>query len=223
MFTGIIIATGTVAAIESRGADMRLRVATGKLDAQRLSLGDSVAVNGVCLTVAECTGDGFWADVSAETLRCTTFGELRRGERVNLEPALTLATPLGGHLVSGHVDGIGAVRKRWDEGQSVRFVIEAPAPLARYIAVKGSICIDGISLTVNRVEGALFELNIVPHTLAQTTLGERQAGSKVNVEVDLVARYLERLLLGERAADANASNITLDFLAAHGFIGADRK
>lgn len=217
MFTGIIVATGIVAALEPRGADLRLRVATGKLDARTLQLGDSVAVNGVCLTVAARAGDGFWADISAETLRCTTFGAFRPGERVNLEPALTLNTRLGGHLVSGHVDGIGVVRRRSEEGQSVRFLIEAPASLAKYIAVKGSICVDGVSLTVNNVVGTQFELNIVPHTLSETTLGERRPGSNVNLEVDLVARYLERLLLGGQATQASASSITLDFLAAHGF------
>lgn len=218
MFTGIIQAVGDVAALEPRGADVRLRIRTGKLDLADVRLGDSIAVNGVCLTAVDLPGDGFWADVSGETLARTNFSELRVGSRVNLEKALTPSSRLGGHLVSGHVDGVGTVLRRWDDGRSVRFVIRAPDELAKYIAVKGSICVDGISLTVNAVRGAEFELNIVPHTLSETTMGDFTAGRRVNLEVDIIARYLERLLLGERAAQTGSSGITLEFLAENGFL-----
>ncbi|HIP52437.1 MAG TPA: riboflavin synthase [Chromatiales bacterium] len=217
MFTGIIQAVGTIASLEPRNGDMRLHVRTGKLDLSDVSLGDSIATNGVCLTAIELPGDGCVADVSRESLSLTTLGELKPGSRVNLEKALTLSTPLGGHLVSGHVDGVGVVLERADDARSVRFRIEAPVELARYIAHKGSICVDGISLTVNAVHGREFELNIVPHTLSETTMGEYTPGTRVNLEVDLIARYLERLVLGEKAAEAG-STITESFLAEHGFI-----
>lgn len=217
MFTGIIQAVGRIAAVEPKGVDARLYVHTGKLDLGDVAVGDSIAVNGVCLTAVTLPGDGFWADVSGETLAKTTLGALTRGSPVNLEKALTPTTRLGGHLVSGHVDGVGEVVSRRDEGRSVRFELRAPAELARYIAAKGSICVDGVSLTVNAVEGALFGLNIVPHTLAETTIGEYAAGTRVNLEVDVIARYLERLLLGERAAQAG-QGISLEFLAEHGFL-----
>ncbi len=200
MFTGIIQAQGTIADIQPRSGDMRLQINTGKLDLSDVSLGDSIAVNGVCLTAVELTGKSFSADVSNETLLLTSLGGLKSGSPVNLEKALTLATRLGGHLVSGHVDGVGTVISRSDDGRSVRFVIEAPAVLARYIAHKGSICVDGTSLTVNAVDGARFELNIVPHTLKETIMGDYQTASEVNLEVDLIARYLERLVLGDKAA-----------------------
>lgn len=218
MFTGIIEAVGTVGALEPKGADMRIRVLSGSLDLSDVALGDSIAVNGVCLTAVELPGDGFWADVSGETLSRTNFSELRSGSRVNLEKALTPTTRLGGHLVSGHVDGIGTVVERRSDGRSERFRLRAPAELAKYIAEKGSICVDGISLTVNRVEGAEFELNIVPHTLAETTMGDFRAGRRVNLEVDVIARYLERLLLGDRAADPSGGGISEAFLAEHGFL-----
>lgn len=217
MFTGIIQAVGTVAAVEPKGADVRLRLRTGKLDLADVQLGDSIAVNGVCLTAIELPGDGFWADVSGETLACTNFSDLRVGSEVNLEKALTPSSRLGGHLVSGHVDGVGSVTDRHDDGRSVRFRIKAPDTLAKYIAEKGSICIDGISLTVNAVEGSEFELNIVPHTLQETTMGQFKAGRRVNLEVDVIARYLERLLLGEKAAQPGGG-LTEAFLAEHGFL-----
>lgn len=220
MFTGIIEAVGDVVTLQSRGGDVRLRVRTGKLDLSDLALGDSIAVSGVCLTVVELPGDGFWADVSGETLQRTVLGNLDADARVNLEKALTPSTRLGGHLVSGHVDGVGEVQERRDQGRSVRFGIEAPAGLARYIAEKGSICVDGVSLTVNAVDGARFELNIVPHTLQETTLDAYRPGRRVNLEVDLIARYLERLLLGERAAESGGG-ITRAFLEAHGFAGKE--
>jgi riboflavin synthase len=217
MFTGIIQAVGRITLLEKIGGDVRLRIDSGALDMRDVQRGDSIAVNGVCLTAIEHGPTGFSADVSAETLVHTTLGGLRTGTRVNLEKALTPSSRLGGHMVSGHVDGVGEVIERSAEARSVRFRVLAPAALARYIATKGSICLDGVSLTVNVVDGAQFDLNIVPHTLQATTLGELQAGNRVNLEVDLIARYLERLLLGERAADTNAT-ITLAFLAEHGFI-----
>ncbi|MEQ6340365.1 MAG: riboflavin synthase [Gammaproteobacteria bacterium] len=218
MFTGIIQAIGTVAALESMSADLRMRIAAGKLDLSAARIGDSIAVSGVCLTVTSYTGDGFWVDVSGETLACTTFSELKQGSRVNLEQALTPTTRLGGHLVSGHVDGAGTVVRRGEDGRSVRFTIRAPDALARYIAEKGSICVDGISLTVNAVNGAEFDLNIVPHTLKETTMDEFTAGRRVNLEVDVLARYLERLLLGERAAQPGSAGISRAFLVEHGFV-----
>lgn len=217
MFTGIIQAVGNIAGIEPKGVDARLYLRTGKLDLSDVAIGDSIAVNGVCLTAVSLPGDGFWADVSGETLDKTTLGALTRGAEVNLEKALTPTTRLGGHLVSGHVDGVGEVVGRRDEGRSVRFEVRAPAELARYIAAKGSICVDGVSLTVNAVNGAVFGLNIVPHTLAETTLKHCAVGSRVNLEVDVIARYLERLLLGEQAAHAG-QGISLEFLAEHGFL-----
>lgn len=216
MFTGIIEAVGEIAALEPKGTDLRVRVRTGKLDLSDVAPGDSIAVSGVCLTAVELPGDGFWADVSGETLARTVFGAFRVGTRVNLEKALLPTTRLGGHLVSGHVDGVGEVVERRSDGRSERFRIRAPAELAKYIAEKGSICVDGVSLTVNAVEGALFDLNIVPHTLAETTLDEYRPGRKVNLEADIIARYLERLLLGERAAAGDG--LSEAFLAEHGFL-----
>lgn len=218
MFTGIIESKGQIGAIVPTGDDMRLRVQTGKLDLTDVALGDSIAVNGVCLTAVELPGDGFWADVSGETLAHTTFSFLQVGTTVNLEKALTPTTRLGGHLVSGHVDGVGEIVSRSLAGRSEQFKIKAPDALAKYIAKKGSICVEGISLTVNAVEGAVFELNIVPHTLDETTLQQLTSGSKVNLEVDLIARYLERLVLGGNAAKTDSDNINLDFLAQHGFL-----
>jgi riboflavin synthase len=219
MFTGIIQAIGKIARIEPKGGDLRLTITTGKLDLRDVELGDSIAVNGVCLTAVQLQEGGFGADVSRESLSLTTLGDLQTGSPVNLEKALTLATRLGGHLVSGHVDGIGTVIERHDDARSVRFTIEAPAELARYIAHKGSITVDGTSLTVNAVDGARFELNIVPHTLAETIMDDYQAGTRVNLEVDLVARYLERLLLGERAAESGShGGVDLALLAKAGFL-----
>ena len=218
MFTGIIQSVGEIAAIEPKGDDARVRVLTNELDLTDVQLGDSIAVNGVCLTAIELPGDGFWADVSGETLSCTTFKSLILGTKVNLEKALTPTTRLGGHLVSGHVDGIGKVVERFNDGRSVRFHIQTPDTMAKYIAEKGSVCVDGISLTVNAVKGAVFELNIVPHTLQETTMGQFKVGTEVNLEVDIIARYLERLILGNKAADATTSGISMDMLSEHGFI-----
>lgn len=220
MFTGIIQAVGQIASLQQRGGDMRLAIHAGKLAMEDVNPGDSIAVSGVCLTVVEKTASGFCADVSGETLRRTMIGSLAVNDAVNLEKALTLETRLGGHLVSGHVDGIGTVTARNEDGRSVQFTVQAPAHLARYIAVKGSICVDGVSLTVNAVDGAVFELNIVPHTLAETTLHAYRPGRRVNLEVDLVARYLERLLLGDKAAQPGAGGeITRELLESCGFAG----
>ena len=217
MFTGIIQSIGKISQIQPKGGDFRLTIETGKLPLGGAQLGDSIAVSGVCLTAVEL-GDGrFSADVSRETLSRTTLGDLKPGARVNLELALTPTTRLGGHIVSGHVDGVGEVIQRSADARSVRFVIAAPANLAKYIAEKGSICVDGVSLTVNAVDGRRFDLNIVPHTLAETTMEEYQPGRKVNLEVDLLARYLERLLLGEKAA-CSAGGVTEELLANSGFI-----
>ena len=218
MFTGIIEAVGEITVIEPKGSDARIRVLTHQLDLSDVQLGDSIAVNGVCLTAVELPGDGFWADVSGETLSCTTFKSLTVGTKANLEKALTPSTRLGGHLVSGHVDGIGKVVERFNDGRSVRFHIQAPDDMAKYIAEKGSVCVDGISLTVNMVKGAIFELNIVPHTLQETTMGQFKVGTEVNLEVDIIARYLERLILGDKAADVKTSGISMDMLSEHGFM-----
>ena len=218
MFTGIIEAVGEIQAIEPQGEDVRMRIKTGKLDLSDVQLGDSIATNGVCLTAIELPGDGYVADVSGETLSKTTLDRLKVGTPVNLEKALTPTTRLGGHLVSGHVDGVGEVVSRSSAGRSIKFVIRAPKELAKYIAHKGSICVEGISLTVNEVRGAEFDLNIVPHTLQETTMQHLQAGSPVNLEVDIIARYLERLLLGDKAADANAGGISEQLLRESGFM-----
>lgn len=216
MFTGIILSIGRIGKIEPKGGDVRLTVETGKLPMADTQLGDSIAVNGVCLTAVELGAHHFCADVSRETLSRTTLGTCKAGTAVNLEPALTPTTRLGGHLVSGHVDGVGTIVQRQSDGRSERFTIEAPAALAKYIAEKGSICVDGISLTVNSIDGARFGLNIVPHTLVETTLGQMRAGDKVNLEVDVIARYLERLLLGDKAAVSGG--VTLDLLQRSGFV-----
>ncbi len=193
MFTGIIQAIGRIATREPRGADARLVIDTAALGLGDVAIGDSIAVGGVCLTVVALDGTCFSADVSAETLACTTLGQLCNGVPVNLEKALRLADRLGGHLVSGHIDGVGHVVGIDDDGASQRWTFRAPAALARYIAVKGSICIDGTSLTVNEVVGDTFGVTLIPHTLGMTTFGARRAGDAVNLEVDLVARYVERL------------------------------
>lgn len=217
MFTGIIQAVGKISVIESKGDDARVHIDAGGLDMGGVHRGDSIAVNGVCLTAVEYGSSGFTADVSSETFARTTLGSLRTGDRVNLEKALTPSSRLGGHIVSGHVDAVGEVLERQHAARSERFRIHAPAALARYIAAKGSICVDGVSLTVNAVTGAVFDFNAVPHSLQATILDEYRPGQKVNLEVDLIARYLERLLLGERATGEDAT-LSRAFLAEHGFL-----
>lgn len=193
MFTGIIQAVGKIEKLTSMGGDVRLGINVGTLSMAKVQVGDSVAVSGCCLTVIEKSANGFSADASRETLSLTTLGNLKPGSPVNLETALTLSTPLGGHLVSGHVDGLGTVKSRREEARSVRFDIQVPAELKRYVAHKGSICVDGVSLTVNQVQDDVFDVNIIPHTMLHTVFGDYRPGTRVNLEVDVVARYLERL------------------------------
>jgi riboflavin synthase len=194
VFTGIIQAVGRIAEIDAGEQDIRLRIETGKLPLADVALGDSIATSGVCLTVTELPGDGFWADVSPETLSLTSLGSKGVGDAVNLETSLTLSTPLGGHLVSGHVDGVGYIEQIMEDARFWRVKVAAPDNLARYIAMKGSICVDGTSLTVNQVDGSVFELTIIPQTWQETVFSEYVAGSPVNLEVDVIARYLERLM-----------------------------
>jgi riboflavin synthase len=193
MFTGIVQDVGRIEARETRGGDLRLTVAVDRFDLSRTALGDSICVQGVCLTVINRTKRSFVADVSRETLALTTLGELEDSAAVNLEPALRAGDALGGHLLSGHVDGIATVDAAEIEARSWRLAIAVPAPLARYIARKGSVALDGVSLTVNEVDGTLFGVNLIPHTLAETTLGRVAPGTRLNLEVDQLARYVERL------------------------------
>lgn len=215
MFTGIIQAEGAVQKIEPRQGDWRVTIHTGKLDMTDVAIGDSIAANGICLTAIELGADYYVADVSGETLSVTTAGDWTVGMPLNLEKALRLQDRLGGHLVSGHVDGVGTVKSIRQDARSWRYEIEAPIGLCKYIAAKGSICINGVSLTVNEVNGCVFGVNIVPHTLQETTIKHFKQGSKVNLEVDLLARYLERMLSAPQAEQA--SKITPEFLAEHGF------
>jgi len=198
MFSGIIADVGTITRAEDREGGLRLSVSTKALGMGDVQLGDSIAVNGVCLTVVGKKSETFTVDVSRETLNCTA-GLEAQGARVNLEKALRLSDRLGGHLVSGHVDGVGEIVAFNDLGESWKLVVRAPQALAKYIAAKGSITINGVSLTVNEVDGAVFNVNLIPHTLAVTTLNELRAGSKVNLEIDLIARYVERMLTAEKS------------------------
>ena len=196
MFTGLVQAVGRLASSEARGGDRRLRIAAGALEVGDLQLGESIAVNGVCLTVVAFDAGGFEADASNETLSLTTLGSLATGAPLNLERALLPTTRLGGHLVAGHVDGVGHVAAVADDGRSQRWRFAAPAALLRYVAAKGSICVDGVSLTVNAVDAHGFEVNLVPHTIEHTAFAATPVGAPVNLEVDLIARYAERLLQG---------------------------
>ena len=200
MFTGIIQAIGKVERQQPSGGDLRLGIDCGDLDLSRTRIGDSIAVNGACLTAVELTGQSFVADVSQETLQRTSLGQLELGSPVNLETALTLDTALGGHLVSGHVDGLATLVELEVDARSLRYRVSVDAELQHYIAVKGSVTLDGTSLTVNGVEGNQFDVNIVPHTQQKTIFQYYQPGTRVNIEVDIIARYLERLLQG-RADD----------------------
>ena len=193
MFTGIIADIGTIADKQDREGGLRLRIATGKLGMADVQLGDSIAVNGVCLTAVKIEGNSFVVDVSRETLHCTV-GLEQQGAQVNLEKALRLADRLGGHLVSGHVDGVGEVLEFINLGESWKLSVRAPKALAKYISAKGSITINGVSLTVNKVEGAVFEVNLIPHTLQETTLKGLHPDSRVNLEIDMIARYVERMM-----------------------------
>lgn len=224
MFTGIIEAIGKVAAIERQQGDMQLYIRSGSLDLSDVQLGDSIATNGVCLTVISLPGDGFWADVSLETLAHTGFEKIAVGAKVNLEKALQPSTRMGGHIVTGHVDGIGEVVEKNQDARSVQYWVRAPLNIARYIAAKGSITVDGVSLTVNAVEGAQFSLNIVPHTADKTLMSEYQVGTKVHLEVDIIARYMERLISAPRESvqpaqnQAQSADISMAKLAEFGFL-----
>jgi len=216
MFTGIIQAIGHIQKLEHKGGDVRLTLNTGELELSGSDLGDSIAVNGVCLTAVEYTDNGFVADVSGETLETTSLGFLKQGSQVNLETALTLNTALGGHIVSGHVDGLGTLVSQRNDGRSIRYEFSVPQKFAHYIAEKGSVTIDGTSLTVNHVEGNQFGVNIVPHTRDNTVFKNYEINTQVNIEVDIIARYLERLLTGQSAAQGDSQ--LLKTLSESGFI-----
>lgn len=218
MFTGIIQSVGSIESIVVNGVDKRVTVTTAKISTSTIALGDSIAVNGVCLTAVSIDDHSFTADVSAETIKLTTFRELSPGSEVNLELALTPHSRLGGHMVSGHVDGIGRIMSIRADGVSKRYEFEMDDSLSRYIARKGSICINGVSLTVNEVSDNRFSVNLVPHTLQETTLKSLREGSEVNLEVDLIARYLERLLSGSSATFSENDRINEDFLNEAGII-----
>jgi len=211
MFTGIVKATGRIVSMDRRGGDVRMRVESQALPWGDYDIGDSIAVNGVCLTAVELHQDGFATDVSVETLDVTALGQTGTGGRVNLEPALSLGERLGGHLVSRHVDCQGTITALTSDARSIRLRIDMPPEYARYLARKGSVCVDGVSLTINEVSGCSFESNIIPHTADVTIIGDYAVGSVVNIEVDLVARYVERLL----GQDGNG--LTEDFLRGHGY------
>jgi riboflavin synthase len=197
MFTGIIQTTGSISAIEPRGGDSRFVFNTGKMDLSDLTIGDSVAVNGACLTIIEKENNSFTADLSKETLELTTFSGLVIDSRINLEKAMLLSDRINGHMVSGHVDGIGKVINKSDDARSVRYTIEIPSALSRYVSKKGSVTVDGVSLTINAVDGNTFNVNIIPHTLSETIFSEYKADTRVNIEVDLIARYLDQLITKE--------------------------
>jgi riboflavin synthase len=213
MFTGIIEATGRISAIREQGGDWRLSISSESLDFSDVRLGDSIAVSGVCLTALDVHAGGFSADVSRETLSVTTLVTLKVGAQVNLEKALMPQSRLGGHIVSGHVDGIAELLSRRPDGRSERLTFQLPQELARYVAHKGSICIDGVSLTVNEVQGREFGVNIIPHTAERTTLHDYRPGRRVNIEVDVISRYLERLLQDR----GEAGGLTLEQLSRAGF------
>lgn len=226
MFTGIVEALGEVAQTLMKGGDLSLKVRTGNLPMADVQLGDSIATNGVCLTVTRLEGTAYWADVSAETLAHTTLGDWQVGRKVNLEKALMPTSRLGGHLVSGHVDAVGEIIAIWPDARSIRYRVKVPTGLMRYIALKGSICVDGTSLTVTDIADDSFELSIVPHTADKTVMSAYQVGDKVNIEVDQIARYLERLLAGndhmDQKKNEKVSPITEAFLAEQGFMGRRR-
>ena len=219
MFTGIIQTVGQMVKVTPAGTHSRMRFDLAQLKAQTIALGDSICTNGVCLTAIALNNGSFDADVSAESLSKSTLGGLQVGDAVNLELAMRPTDRFGGHMVSGHVDGVGQILQQVQEGAHVRYRLRAPEALSRYIAMKGSITIDGVSLTVNRVEGAEFEINIVPHTKKSTIFAHYRDGMSVNLEVDLVARYLERLL--QSPGTSPSTGVTLTQLAAAGFIEAE--
>lgn len=217
MFTGIIEATGKITALTQHKGDLTVTVNTGKLDLTDVKLGDSIATNGVCLTVVSLDGHGFTADVSRETLDLTCFESYQIGQTVNLEKALMATSRLGGHLVSGHIDGVAEVTAIETNARATEYWLKAPAHLCKYIPYKGSVSIDGISLTVNELKGEHFKLTIVPHTAGETTISQFKIGTQVNLEVDQLARYLERLM-APTETEQSPSTLTLDLLAQAGFM-----
>ncbi|HIF5955015.1 TPA: riboflavin synthase [Vibrio parahaemolyticus] len=216
MFTGIVEAVGKLTAITPKGEDITVTVEVGKLDMSDVKLGDSIATNGVCLTVIDFGSNYYSADLSLETLKKTGFANYQVGEKVNLEKAMLPTTRFGGHIVSGHVDGVGEIVERNQVGRAIEFWVAMPAEISKYVAEKGSITVDGISLTVNDLRKNAFKLTIVPHTSEETTIDQFQVGSKVNLEVDVLARYMERLLQGQQEEQPE-SRITMDFLQQNGF------
>ena len=218
MFTGIIESLGKVESLQSVGGDIRLRIQTS-LDMSDVHLGDSIATNGICLTVVEWGSNWYAADVSRESLNRTTLAQWKVGQAVNVEKAMLPTTRFGGHIVSGHVDAVGEITVVREDARSLYFEVTAPVEIARYLAEKGSVTVDGISLTINHLRGNILSLNLIPHTAERTNIGSWKTGAKVNLEVDILARYIERLLLGEKAAQVpQQSKISLDFLAANGFL-----
>lgn len=219
MFTGIIESVGTVKSLQRIDGDVRIQIAVGGLDMSDVKLGDSIATSGICLTVIDFGTDWFSADISVESLNRTIVQNWRVGTRVNLEKALLPTTRLGGHIVSGHVDGVAEISLKRQDARSIYFEVTCPTTLAKYLSEKGSITIDGISLTINHLRGNIVSLNLVPHTAEKTTISDWQVGTKVNIEVDVLARYIERLLLGDKASQTSpSSNIDMAFLAQHGFM-----
>jgi len=219
MFTGIIEALGLVSRLERINSEWRLEINTGSLNLDDVKIGDSISVNGCCLTVVSLGVSSFSADVSNETLSCTSLSTLKSESPINLEKAMAASGRFGGHIVSGHVDGVGTLYSQKEDGQSRRLVFEAPSEISRYIAGKGSICVDGVSLTVNAVMNNQFSINVIPHTQKETIIGSYVEGQKVNLEVDLFARYLERLLdeTGRNGLDKTESKLSKEFLEVHGF------
>ena len=218
MFTGIIESVGQVQSVQPVGGDVRLKIQT-KLDMSDVHLGDSIATNGICLTVIEFGEDWYAADVSRESLHRTTLGQWKAGQTVNVEKAMLPTTRFGGHIVSGHVDGLGEITLVREDARSLYFEVTAPVELAKYLAEKGSVTVDGISLTINHLRGNVISLNLIPHTADRTNIGSWKQGTQVNLEVDVLARYIERLMLGDKAAEqTTTSNISMDFLAQNGFL-----
>ncbi len=214
MFTGIIQSIGKIITITPGSVDTRLSVDVGDMAFDDVEMGESISINGACMTVVAFNENSFSADVSRESLAVTTLGRLKTGSAVNLERAMRLSDRLGGHLVSGHVDGVGQITQRVTEGRSIKFGIRVPDELAKYIAHKGSVCVDGVSLTVNEVNGSEFSLQIIPHTLQETIFSDYSVGEEVNIEVDIIARYLERLLL---KGEEQPSGVTMDQIIKAGF------
>ena len=217
MFTGIVEATGYLIEVTKVTGDLSVKINSGILDLSDVKLGDSIATNGVCLTVTELFNHGYSADISPETLSLTGFDRYSIGQKLNLEKALTISSRLGGHLVSGHVDGIAQVTRIVPNARTTEYWLSAPIELAKYIPLKGSVCIDGISLTVNEINAQQFKLTIVPHTIAHTTIADFQVGSLVNLEVDQIARYLERLL-SPSTEQAPASDLSMALLKSARFV-----